>query len=122
MKQCKNRAGAHPGVPDHFAWRRVMPRSRLAASVALALVSMTLAAACARKAVESSGAATATVPAPATASSTPATSAYPTRVYFGDTHLHTALSLDAGAGGTKLMPEDSYRFAKGEEVTSASGQ
>ena len=58
----------------------------------------------------------AAAPAPA------ATPAYPTRVYFGDTHLHTALSMDAGAAGAKLMPADAYRFAKGEEVTGASGQ
>ena len=38
--------------------------------------------------------------------------AYPTRVYFGDTHLHTALSMDAGAFGARLTPADAYRFAK----------
>src|SRR4051812_37018866 len=47
---------------------------------------------------------------------------YPTRVFFGDTHLHTAASLDAGTAGTRLLPADAYRFAKGQEVTSASGQ
>ena len=47
---------------------------------------------------------------------------YPTRVYFGDTHLHTAMSMDAGAAGARLLPADAYRFAKGEEVTGASGQ
>ena len=36
--------------------------------------------------------------------------------YFGETHLHTAFSLDAYLGGTRLMPTDAYRFAKGEEV------
>jgi hypothetical protein len=36
--------------------------------------------------------------------------------YFGETHLHTALSLDAYIGGARLMPSDSYRFAKGEPV------
>lgn len=36
--------------------------------------------------------------------------------YFGETHLHTAYSLDAYLGGTRLMPDDAYRFAKGEEV------
>jgi len=36
--------------------------------------------------------------------------------YFGETHLHTALSLDAYIGGTRLMPSDSLRFAKGESV------
>jgi Protein of unknown function (DUF3604) len=36
--------------------------------------------------------------------------------YFGEQHLHTAYSLDAYIGGARLMPADSYRFAKGEEV------
>ena len=36
--------------------------------------------------------------------------------FFGETHLHTAYSLDAYLGGTRLLPSDAYRFAKGEEV------
>ncbi len=48
--------------------------------------------------------------------------AYPTDVYFGDTHVHTGLSADAGGGGTRLMPRDAYRFARGEQVTSNTGQ
>jgi Protein of unknown function (DUF3604) len=36
--------------------------------------------------------------------------------YFGEQHLHTAYSLDAYLGGTRLTPSDAYRFAKGEEV------
>jgi hypothetical protein len=47
---------------------------------------------------------------------------YPTRVYWGDTHLHTALSVDAGAFGNRLGLEEAYRFARGEEVVSATGQ
>jgi hypothetical protein len=47
---------------------------------------------------------------------------YPTRPYFGDTHLHTSFSMDAGAFGARLTPRDAYRFARGEEVTSNSGQ
>ena len=61
-------------------------------------------------------------PAAPTASTAAPAPAYPTRPYFGDTHLHTALSLDAGAAGARLLPPDAYRFAKGEEVTGASGQ
>ncbi|MGL6269421.1 MAG: DUF3604 domain-containing protein, partial [Chitinophagaceae bacterium] len=38
--------------------------------------------------------------------------------YFGETHLHTAYSLDAYIGGARLRPEDAYRFAMGEEVSS----
>jgi hypothetical protein len=99
-----------------------MKPSKLAASVAIALAASTIIASCARTAQEPAAApATDAAAAPATASA-PAATPYPARVFFGDTHLHTALSLDAGAGGTKLMPEDAYRFAKGEEVTTASGQ
>ncbi len=46
---------------------------------------------------------------------------YPTDVFFGDTHVHTALSGDAGAAGTTLMPNDAYRFARGEQVISNTG-
>jgi hypothetical protein len=41
---------------------------------------------------------------------------YPTRVYFGDTHNHTANSGDAFMAGDRLTPEQAYRFARGEEV------
>jgi hypothetical protein len=47
---------------------------------------------------------------------------YPTRVYWGDTHLHTAISLDAGAAGCRLGPREAYRFARGEQITASSGQ
>src|SRR5215475_435286 len=47
---------------------------------------------------------------------------FPTRPFFGDTHLHTSYSMDAGAFGARLGPKDAYRFAKGEEVTASSGQ
>jgi hypothetical protein len=47
---------------------------------------------------------------------------YPTRPYFGDTHVHTALSMDAGAFGARLTPRDAYRFARGEEITASSNQ
>ncbi|MHA1180342.1 MAG: DUF3604 domain-containing protein, partial [Alphaproteobacteria bacterium] len=47
---------------------------------------------------------------------------FPTEVYFGDTHVHTAYSADAGGGGNRLPPRDAYRFARGEQVISSSGQ
>jgi len=47
--------------------------------------------------------------------------AFPTQVYWGDTHLHTGMSMDAGAFGARLLPEDAYRFARGEEVVSSTG-
>ena len=46
---------------------------------------------------------------------------FPTRVFWGDTHLHTGMSMDAGAFGARLSPEDAYRFARGEELTSSTG-
>ena len=45
---------------------------------------------------------------------------YPTRVLWGDTHLHTAVSVDAGTM-CRLGQEDAYRFVRGEEVTSTGG-
>ena len=39
---------------------------------------------------------------------------YPTRILWGDTHLHTANSLDARALGVTLTVEDAYRFARGD--------
>jgi hypothetical protein len=45
----------------------------------------------------------------------------PGRVLWGDTHLHTSLSVDAGFFGNKLGPEQAYRFARGEEVVSSTG-
>ena len=47
---------------------------------------------------------------------------FPTRPFFGDTHLHTSFSMDAGAFGCRLTPKDALRFARGEEITSSSGQ
>jgi hypothetical protein len=75
-----------------------------------------------------------TVPAQVTAQDVPAPSTakaiqyspyleddYPNRVFFGDTHLHTAYSADAGLVGCTLGPDDAYRFARGEKVTSSQG-
>ena len=47
--------------------------------------------------------------------------AYPTNVYFGDTHLHTALSMDAGTFGNRLGLDDAYRFTRGEQITASKG-
>ena len=47
---------------------------------------------------------------------------HPIRPLFGDTHLHTSQSFDAIAFGNSLGPEEAYRFARGEEVLSSTGQ
>ncbi len=47
---------------------------------------------------------------------------FPDKPLWGDTHLHTAISFDAGAFGARLLPPDAYKFAKGLEVTASSGQ
>jgi uncharacterized protein DUF3604 len=46
---------------------------------------------------------------------------FPTRVFFGDTHVHTGASMDAGAFGARLGPDEAFRFARGEEVSAANG-
>ena len=45
---------------------------------------------------------------------------FPTRVFWGDTHLHTAVSVDAGTM-CRIGQEDAYRFARGEEVVTTHG-
>jgi hypothetical protein len=47
---------------------------------------------------------------------------FPTWVLWGDTHLHTSLSLDARAFGVTLGPEEAYRLARGEEITTTHGE
>ncbi len=45
---------------------------------------------------------------------------FPATVYWGDTHLHTDISMDAGAFGNRLGLEEAYRFARGEEITASN--
>jgi len=47
---------------------------------------------------------------------------FPERPLWGDSHLHTALSVDAGGFGNRLGLDDAYRFARGEQVIASSGQ
>jgi hypothetical protein len=46
----------------------------------------------------------------------------PERPLWGDSHLHTSLSMDAGLFGNRLPPREAYRFARGDEVVSSTGQ
>jgi hypothetical protein len=47
---------------------------------------------------------------------------HPTRVYWGDQHLHTSHSPDAGLVGDRLGPDEAFRFARGEQLVSSTGQ
>jgi len=48
---------------------------------------------------------------------------HPTNVYWGDTHVHSSWSPDAGGSGNeKLTPIDAFRFAKGEPIVAHNGQ
>ena len=47
---------------------------------------------------------------------------FPDQVFWGDTHLHTGLSVDAGLFGARLGLDEAYRFARGEQVMASSGQ
>ena len=68
-----------------------------------------------------SGSTTTPSAGPATGNTPTAAANYPTNVYFGDSHVHTGWSADAGMDGATLTPEDAYRFALGLEVKSNSG-
>jgi len=46
---------------------------------------------------------------------------FPNNVYFGDTHLHTSFSTDAGMVGNIRGPDEAYRLARGEVITSSFG-
>ncbi len=46
---------------------------------------------------------------------------FASRPLFGDSHVHTALSMDAGGFGNRLGVREAYRFARGQQVTASSG-
>jgi opacity protein-like surface antigen len=43
------------------------------------------------------------------------------QVFYGDLHIHTALSADAFSTGTRTLPDDAYRYAKGEAIAHGAG-
>ena len=59
---------------------------------------------------------------PGSAYSPYAQRSFPSQVFWGDTHVHSGLSMDAGLFGNTTDTETMLRFARGEEVMSASGQ
>ena len=96
-----------------------MQSSRLPIAMVLGLAVSALIVGCSSKEPEQAAATSSTEGA---GRAELASAAYPTHVFFGDTHLHTAMSMDAGAFGNRLGVEDAYRFARGEEVMASSGQ
>ena len=46
---------------------------------------------------------------------------FPDRVFWGDTHVHSSYSTDAGMIGNVLGPEEAFRFARGEKVRASLG-
>ena len=60
--------------------------------------------------------------AEAVESGSPNIKPYPDNVFWGDTHVHTSLSVDGNMSGNKTLgPDAAYRFAKGETVTAHNG-
>jgi hypothetical protein len=53
--------------------------------------------------------------------SAPTAATIPVRPLWGNTHLHTVNSFDAGIMGTRVEPEDAFRLARGEQVVSTTG-
>ena len=61
------------------------------------------------------------IKAPAKSYSPFADEHYPKNVYWGDTHLHTSNSFDAGFVNFRVGPEEAFRFARGEQVMANNG-
>jgi uncharacterized protein DUF3604 len=47
---------------------------------------------------------------------------FPKRVLFGDSHFHSSLSVDSGMIGNRIDLDQALRFARGEEITTSTGQ
>lgn len=109
---------SEPRSPGALLARRVALGVSIAASVALVIAACTAPPAPRGPTAASASGAAAT----AAAGAAPVADAYPTRVWWGDEHVHSGWSGDAGLAGTILSPEDAVRFVRGEELTSNTGQ
>ena len=58
----------------------------------------------------------------ATPAAKPADAKYPMQAYYGDTHVHTGWSVDAGLDGAITGPEEAFRVARGDSVKSNTGR
>ncbi len=47
---------------------------------------------------------------------------FPQKVFFGDTHFHSNLSVDSGLIGNRIDLEKAFRVARGEEIRTSTGQ
>ena len=47
---------------------------------------------------------------------------YSTRAYWGETHLHTSFSPDAGLVGDRLSPDEGFRLARGQQIRTSTDQ
>lgn len=95
-----------------------MQHSPLAIALLLTVTASGFMAGCAKKPTDQAGTSDGAPPGSAAAPTVPE---HPTRVFWGDTHLHTSYSTDAGMVGCTLGPDEAYRFARGEQVTSSTG-
>jgi hypothetical protein len=93
-----------------------------AASVLIALAGCSKEAAAPSETPGASSKPAAAPAAPAARAAAVEAAAYPNHAYWGDEHVHSGWSGDAGLAGTTLSPEDAVRFARGDEVTSNTGQ
>lgn len=92
-----------------------MKRSMVGCVFAALLVTM---AGCAKKNEEVGGE---VAPQEASVAATVVDTSAPRQLLWGDTHVHTSFSMDAGLFGNRLPPAAAYRFARGEAVTSSTG-